>query len=74
MIKCECIINSLKYNKFDKLRNIKRINPYKNELGKLYKGDMFECDESIAKYLFGDNDLKKRVIDIVEIIPNKKDL
>lgn len=54
---------------FDKLKDIKRVG--KDEYGKLFVGDTFECDEEMAKYLTGDNPLKKSVVELVEVIPNK---
>lgn len=45
---------------FDELENIKRFNRFKNKEGWLYKGDIFECYETMFEYL--------------TIIPNKKPL
>lgn len=73
IIKCKVVIDNFRFSRFDELEDVVRNNPSKNELGRLYKDDTFRCDRSIAKYLYGENDLKKHVIEIVEILPSKKD-
>ena len=55
---------------FDKLKNIKRID--RDIEGKLYKGDIFECDVTMANYLLGQNKDGKVVIRVIEIIPEVK--
>ena len=54
--------------KFNELQNVKRATGSDN-YGVLYVGDTFECNEEMAKYLTGDNKLKLKVAEIVEIIP-----
>ena len=71
--KVKVIIDTFTYKDFDKLKNVKRINGDRNEKGHLYLGDTFECSKSIADYLLGDNNLKKCVIEVIEIIPIEKD-
>ena len=64
MIRCEAIENfSLK--EFEKLKIIERKGPDKK--GQLTKGDIFECDEEMAKYLTGNNRLNKTVVEIIEV-------
>ena len=58
------VIEEFTLREFDKLRDIKRKD--KDEKGKLFLGDTFECDEDMVKYLLGDNPLKKAVVKIVE--------
>lgn len=56
--------------KFDELKNVIRFN--KEEQGKIFKGDIFECTEDMAKYLTGDNIHKISVATVIEIIPEQK--
>jgi GTP:adenosylcobinamide-phosphate guanylyltransferase len=57
---------------FKELRNIKRIDPTRNEDGKLYKGDTFECDEAMAKYLDRNNPTQLELARIIEYIPKEE--
>lgn len=66
MIKCE-VIENFTLKDFKKLKNIVRKN--KDLTGHLYKEDIFECDEEMAKYLTGENSEKKVVVKILEVIP-----
>ena len=68
MIKCETI-KDFTLGKFEELQNIqrKKIDTY----GKLYVGDIFECDDKTAKYLTGSNEKGNVVVKIIEIIPKK---
>lgn len=68
MIKCETIVQ-FTLNDFKKLKNIVRKNKDKDEEGKLFVEDTFECDTEMAKYLTGDNENKKVVVKIIEVIP-----
>ena len=45
-----------------------RAKTTKNEKGKLYVGDTFECDEETAKYLSGNNPINEVVIKVEETI------
>lgn len=54
--------------KFNELKNLKRATGSDN-YGVLYVGDTFECNEEMAKYLTGDNKLKLKVAEVIEIIP-----
>lgn len=74
MIKCEVTLEFTlgkndKY-KFEYLRNIVRKG--KEERGKLFVGDIFECNKDIAEYLTGKNDKKLSVVKVLEIIPEKE--
>ena len=64
MIKCE-VIEKFNLKDFAKLKNIKRVA--KNVEGKLFVGDTFECDETMADYLTGNNVLKKAVVKVIEV-------
>ena len=69
MIKLE-VIEPFTLGDYGKLKNIKRKNQEKE--GYLFVGDTFECDEKMAKYLTGENDKKKVVTKIIEVIPEEK--
>lgn len=58
--------------RFDELKNIKRADETKNTEGSLYKNDIFEGTEEMAKYLTGENAQKISVAKVIEIIPEKK--
>ena len=64
MVTCE-VIEDFTLREFDKLTNIKRKNI--NTKGKLYVGDTFDCDDTMANYLTGGNAKKKVVVKILEI-------
>lgn len=66
MIKCK-VIEKFDLKDFDKLQNIKR--KAADVKGTLFVGDEFECDEQMAKYLTGENVLKKTVVEIIEVEP-----
>lgn len=69
MIKCEVIENFTLEN-YNKLKNVKKaISRKDNEFS---VGDTFECDEEMAKYLLGDNVLKKVVVKVIEVEPKKE--
>lgn len=53
--------------RFDELKNIVRVG--KEEKGKLYIGDIFECSKEIAEYLLGGNDKNIIVAEIIEVEP-----
>lgn len=69
MIKCETI-KEFTLKKFDELQNIKRIS--KNQVGKLFVGDTFECSKEMADYLTGNNQNGEVVVKIIEIVPEIK--
>ena len=70
MIKCE-VIEKFTLKDFDLLKNVQRKNG--GAKGTLYVRDTFECDEEMAKYLTGDNALKKVVVKVIEVEPEKKE-
>lgn len=69
MVKCE-VIGEFTLQKFDELKNIVRAG--KEEKGRLFTRDTFECDEEMAKYLTGNNPLNKTVVKVIEVIPEEK--
>lgn len=70
MIKVEVINEDFTLERFGELKNIVRKN--KEEKGKLFKGDVFECSEELCDYLSGNNPLKKAVVKVIEIKPKKE--
>lgn len=52
---------------YKKLKNIESKHQ-EREKNTLYKDDMFECDEKMAKYLLGNNDLKIVVAELIEVV------
>lgn len=70
MIKCE-VIEQFSLKDFDKLVNLKR-GTTKDKYGELYVTDTFECTEEMAKYLTGDNEPKKIVVKVIEVVPEKE--
>lgn len=68
MIKCEAIID-FDLKDFDKLKNI--VRKRKEQYGKLFEGDTFECDKKMADYLLGANAINKAVVKVIEVIPEK---
>lgn len=68
------VIEDFNLKDFNKLENITRKNESKNEKGKLYKGDTFDCSKEMCAYLTGKNPIKKIVVRINEIIPEKEEV
>ena len=69
MIKVK-VIEDFTLQEFNKLKNI--IRKKKEQEGKLFIGDIFECDEKMADYLTGNNSINRAVVKVVEVIPEKK--
>ena len=59
------VIKDFSLKEFAKIKNIVRFNY--DKVGELYKNDIFECDEKMARYLTGDNSKKEIVVEIIEI-------
>lgn len=70
MIKVE-VIEEFTLGDYKLLKNIQRYNPSKNDEGRLYVKDTFECDENMVKYLTGDNKYKTPYVKVLEIIPTE---
>lgn len=69
MIKVK-VIEDFTLQEFDKLKNI--IRKGKEQEGKLFIGDIFECDEKMADYLTGNNSINRAVVKVIEVIPEKE--
>ena len=60
--------------RFNELKNIERANTNKNEDGRLYINDKFECNEDMYEYLTIKNNEHRAFIKIIEIIPDKEEI
>lgn len=69
MIKVE-VTEDFTLQKFEELKNIVRKG--KSQEGKLFIGDIFECDEKMADYLTGNNSINRAVVKVIEVIPEKE--
>lgn len=69
MIKVE-VIEEFTLGEFDKLKNLVRNK--KEEKGRLFVGDVFECTKEMCDYLTGKNMKGKVVVKILEVIPEAK--
>lgn len=67
MIKVE-VLEDFTLKDFGELRNIER-GTTKEEKGKLFKYDKFECSEDMCEYLTGKNPLKRPVVKVIEVTP-----
>ena len=72
MIKC-IVTKGFTLHEFDKLKNLKRSGA-RNEKGRLYVNDTFECSKKMADYLTGNNKDKEVVVSIKEIEPEYKEV
>lgn len=70
MIRVEVINEDFTLKRFDELKNIVRKG--RNEKGKLFIGDTFECTEEMADYLDGNNALEKCFIKVIEVTPKEE--
>ena len=69
MIRVE-VVEKFNFKDFGKIENsIKRKSI--DVKGTLFKGDTFECDEDMVKYLTGSNEQGKNVVKVIEYEPEK---
>ncbi len=66
MVKVE-VLEEFTLQKFNQLKNIVRKG--KEEKGRLFKGDTFECKEDMADYLTGNNSVHRAVVKVLEVMP-----
>lgn len=57
------------YGDFNKIINLVRNDKEKNQQGKLYEKDTFECTENMAKYLTGGCGYV--LVKVIEVIPEE---
>ena len=69
MIKCE-VIKEFTLERYNEIKNIQRRRI--DTKGKLYVGDIFECDKEMADYLMGDNKDRQVVVRVIEVEPEIK--
>ena len=69
MIKVE-VTEDFTLEKFNELKNI--IRKTKEQEGKLFIGDIFECDKKMADYLTGNNPINRAVVKVIEVISEKE--
>lgn len=69
MIKVE-VLEDFTLKDFGELKNIER-GTAKNEEGKLFKYDKFECSKDMCEYLTGKNPLNRAVVKVIEVVPEK---
>ena len=69
MIRVE-VIKEFTFGEFYKVKNLQR-KQY-NQVGRLFVGDIFECDEDVARYLTGNNKTGDVVVKVLEVEPNSK--
>jgi lipopolysaccharide biosynthesis glycosyltransferase len=66
------VLKEFTLGRFNELKNLVRNNPDKNEKGRLYEKDVFECKKDLVDYLSGNNDYNDEFIKVIEIIPEEK--
>lgn len=69
MVKVE-VTDDFHLGKYNELKNI--IRKGKEEAGRLFKGDTFECENDMYEYLIGNNALHKSFVKLIEVIPEKE--
>ena len=67
MIKVE-VLEDFTLKDFGELKNIER-GTAKEEKGKLFKYDKFECSKDMCEYLTGKNPLNRAVVKVIEVEP-----
>lgn len=65
------VVREFTLGRFDELKNLVRNNPDRNEDGRLYEKDEFECNQIMADYLTGENKYKQEFVKILEVIPEE---
>lgn len=68
MIELECI-KEFTLGEYNKLTNIKRSG--REEVGRIFVGDTFECDKKMAEYLTGGNKNKEVVAKVIKVMPEE---
>lgn len=62
--------------RFAETKDVVRNNQNYCKEGMFYKGDIFVCNEDLVKYLTNEieNPVKRAVVEVVEIIPEKQEV
>ena len=66
MVKVE-VTEDFSLARFNEIKNLVRKS--KSVDGFLFRGDVFECEEELAKYLTGENAFKKAFVKVIEVMP-----
>lgn len=69
MVRLE-VIEEFTLGRYSELENIERNG--KNEIGRLYVGDKFDCNEELADYITGNNSFKKPFAKVIGIMNEEK--
>jgi len=70
MIKVE-VLENFTFGKYDEIKDT-LLSKSNVQQGKLFAGDIFDCNKEIADYLLGNNPIKRAVVKVIEIIPEKE--
>jgi len=70
MIKVE-VIEEFTLGRFNELKNIVRAR--REETGRLFIGDTFECKKELVDYLLGKNALGRAFVKVIEVTQIEKD-
>ena len=68
MIKVKAL-QEFTYGKFNEIKNLERHDINKNEQGRLYEKDTFECTKEMAEYLTGK--CGYTLVKVIEVIPEE---
>lgn len=69
MVKVQ-VIEDFRLSRFNELKNIQRKS--KDVENFLFKEDIFECDEELAKYLIENNKEGRAFVKVIEVMPKKE--
>lgn len=72
MIKVE-VIEDFRFGEYDEIKDT-LVSKTNAQQGRLFAGDIFDCNKEIADYLLGNNPIKRAVVKVLEIIPEKKEV
>jgi hypothetical protein len=70
MIRVEALEN-FTFARYGEIEKTLKCKANKQE-GRIFAGDIFECDKEIADYLLGDNPIKRAVVKVIEVVSEKK--
>lgn len=64
---------------FDKIKNLERADKSRCENGRIYEGDIFECDEGMVEYLTKTNrysveNPNRKFVEVIEVVPEEKEV
>lgn len=71
MIKVQ-VIEEFTFANYNEIKDKLQSNATRQE-GRLFVGDIFECNKKTADYLLGDNPIKRAVVRVIEVIPEEID-